>query len=59
MGCGAEAVDWSIGYCCCCCCYQDMYSGGSDGNGDGDGNSLYENEQSSSSELMTSYQLEG
>jgi len=36
-----------------------MYSGGSDGNGDGDGNSLYENEQSSSSELMTSYQLEG
>jgi len=33
-----------------------MYSGG--GDGDNDDDSLYEDEQSSLSELMTSYQLE-
>jgi len=36
-----------------------MYSSDGNGNNDGNNDSLYEDEQSSLSELMTSYWLEG
>ena len=49
-----RAADCSMGCCWCC---QDMYTGG--GNSNDDDVSLYEDKWSSSSELMTSYQLEG
>ena len=49
-----RAADCSMGCCWYC---QDMYTGG--GNGNDDDVSLYEDKWSSSSELMTSYQLEG
>ena len=40
--------------CCCYCCCQDIYDSGSNSGGD-DGDSLYKDEWSSLSELMTSY----
>jgi len=41
---------------CCCCCW-DIYGSGGDNDSDNDNDSLYEEEQSFLSELMTSYWL--